>query len=330
MRRGSTKVWQHRNPFEVGSSNSCSRFTHGCAIITREPAPRQESCRTKAKKPGSPAGPHLTFGNTPRARRRSQMVGKSALALFFSLVLLVEGPLSAQLPQWDPSRLQVARAELEDLLQQYRDVVDSPGYSRGLREEANRAADRIEERLSLGDFRVGDAIVLRVEGHPDLPDTIVVENGPSLVLPQMGTISLLGILRSELQDYLTQEIGRYLRDPVVQASSMIRMAVEGGVGNVGFYSFRSDMLLSEALMAAGGLQSAELDKISLRRGSEVLAEGEAVQLALQEGRSLDQLNLRAGDRIVVPIQQPSRIWPEVIRWGVIIGTTSLLGYRIYR
>ena len=110
---------------------------------------------------------------------------------------------------------------------------------------------------------------------------------------------------------------------------MIRMSVEGGVGNVGFYTFRSDMLLSDALMAAGGLQSARLDKISLRRGNEVLAEGEEVQLALQQGRSLDQLNLRAGDRIVVPVQQASRIWPQVFRWGALIASTTLLGYRLY-
>lgn len=247
-------------------------------------------------------------------------------------VLLAGGqaPLTAQVPtNWDPARLHVTRAELEDLLGQYEAVASSEGYSAGVREEARRSAERIRLRLQRGDFRVGDRVVLQVENEEALPDTLVVEPGPSIILPNMGTISLDGVLRSELEQHLTREIGRYIRDPVVHAASMIRLSVEGALGSPGFYTFPSDMLLSEVLMVAGGPREAKLDEIEIKRGEETLAEDEGVQQALQEGRSLDQLNLQAGDRILVPADEPSRFWTTALRWGVIIASTTLLGVRLF-
>lgn len=236
----------------------------------------------------------------------------------------------AQVPtDWDPARLHVTRAELQDLLAQYEAVASSQGYSSGVRAEAQRAAARIRTRLERGDFRVGDRIALRVENETEIPDTLVVEPGPSIVLQNMGTISLDGVLRSELRSYLTEQIGRYVRDPVVHTASLIRLQIEGAVGTQGFYTLPSDMLLSEALMAAGLPQGAKLDEIELKRGDDTLLEDEEVQVALQEGRSLDQLNLQAGDRIVVPEDQPSRIWPQVFRWSAIIASSLLLGFRVF-
>lgn len=254
------------------------------------------------------------------------------VSLCAALLLLagVVAPSKAQVPtEWDPARLQVSRSELEDLLQQYEAVASSEGYSSGIRDQARRAATRLRERLQKGDFRVGDRIWLQVEGEPEIPDTLVVQPGPSIVLEDMGTISLEGVLRSELETYLTDQIGRYIQDPVVHTASMIRLSVEGAVGTPGFFTFPSDMLLSDVLMAAGGPREAKLDEIELKRGDETLMEDANVQTALQEGRSLDQLGLRAGDRIVVPQDQPSQIWPRVFRWSAIIASSLLLGIRLF-
>src|SRR6267154_1476674 len=60
----------------------------------------------------------------------------------------------------------------------------------------------IRTRLEAGDFQTGDRIVIRVEGEAQLTDTFVVSNGPQLDLPQVGTVSLQGVLRSELKSRL--------------------------------------------------------------------------------------------------------------------------------
>ena len=71
-----------------------------------------------------------------------------------------------------------------------------------------------------------------------------------------------------------------------------------------------------------------LEEVEIRRSDELLLEDDDVSSALQDGRSLDQLNLRGGDRIIIPAEGKS-IWPTVIRWGAVIASTTLLGVRIF-
>jgi len=249
------------------------------------------------------------------------------------LAILVPGFLSAQVPPgWDAKTFQMSRAELEELLDRYESVLNSPGYSPELKADAAQSAELIRGRLEQGDFRVGDRIVVRLEGTRagTLPDTLLVEEGPSLDIPNMGVVSLKGVLRSELTDHLTRELGQYIRDPSLTAQSLIRLSVQGAVGTPGFYVFPSEMLLSDVLMMAGGPgPQSDLEDIRVRRGSTELMTGDEVQAALDEGRSLDQLGLQAGDELTVPEKPQQSWWPQVIRWGVVITSTILLGIRIY-
>jgi polysaccharide export outer membrane protein len=256
--------------------------------------------------------------------------GVSILGLL--LAISAAPPLMGQAgPQWDPTRLQVTRAELEELLEQYEAVTGSGGYSAQLRTSAGEAAELIRDRLDNGDFRVGDRIALRIEGEPDLPDTVVVQPGPVLVLPRMGDIPLAGVLRSELQDHLTQQLTRYIRDPVVTVQPMVRLAIEGEVGSPGFYVLPAEMLVSDMLMAAGGpAAGADLRKIRLIRGERVLLDGAELDRAIIDGRSLDQLNVRAGDRFSIGQQSDgSNVWGAVVRYGVPILSLLLFGIRIF-
>lgn len=259
-------------------------------------------------------------------------------SLLFALLAVPLAAGGQQAPvEWDPARLHVTRAELTDLLERYDAVAASSGYSGSIREDARRSAVRVRERLETGDFRVGDRVSLDIQGIPEaaagqepIPDTLVVENGPAINIPNIGRISLHGVLRSELQEYLEAEIGNYIRNPTVRASSMIRITILGNVGNSGFHIFPSDMLLSEAIMAVGGPgQSTDWDDVTIQRANERLYGADEVEEALRVGRSLDQLGLQAGDVIDVPVEEPSRIWPTVFRWTAIVVSTTLLGIRIF-
>jgi hypothetical protein len=250
------------------------------------------------------------------------------LALTLTLPVSVRGQQSPE--DWDPARLHVTRTELQDLLARYEAVANSSAYSGGYRDQAREEATRIRERLEQGDFRVGDRIWLQVEGETELPDTLVVEPGPSITLPDIGNIPLKGVLRAELQEHLTKELARYIQEPKVRTQSMVRLQLQGQIGTPGFYVLPSDMLLSDALMEAGApSREADMDKIKLERGPETLMEGEQVAKALQDGRSLDQLGLRAGDLIEVPEKPNRRIWSQVFRYGAIITSSLLLGIRIF-
>lgn len=169
------------------------------------------------------------------------------------------------------------------------------------RADAAREAAGIRQRLAEGDFKVGDRIVLVVEGEPALSDTFTVGLGSALTLPAIGEVSLTGVLRSELQSYLKRRLGESLRDPVVRARAYIRLSIEGAVTRPGFYGVPADALLSDALMAAGGpTGEADLRKVRIERDGRTVWEGKPLQQALAQGRTIDDAGLIAGDRYIVP------------------------------
>lgn len=245
-------------------------------------------------------------------------IARHAVGLTLGLLLLSAGGLHAQLPtQWDPNRLQVTRQGLEELLSQYEQADKSGAYSADLKARARYEASLIRTRLEEGDFQVGDQIQLVVEGQESLSDTFPVLTGRVISLPMIGQIPLKGVLRSELEPYLTKELSRYIRDPVVHARSLIRVLVTGEIGQPGFYVVPAEELLSDAIMAAGGPSAdAKLTEVRIERGTHTIWDGPPLQKAIAEGRTMDQLSLQAGDQIIIPRKANSNVW-DVLRIGLI-------------
>lgn len=231
------------------------------------------------------------------------------------LLLTIGGP-SAALAQasLEPvgGGVQITREELEQRLAQYRQTAESSAYSSDFRAIAEEEAALIEQRLEEGDFKVGDQISLRVEGEDALTGTFVVTNDRTLELPVIGSIPLEGVLRSELQAHLKEELSRYIRNPRVLARGHFRVTITGAIGKAGFYVVPAEAVLTDVLMSAGGpAPNAELTKIRIERDGEPIWKGEALQQAITDGRTLDQLSLVAGDHIVVPRDSPP-IWRNVL------------------
>ena len=149
--------------------------------------------------------------------------------------------------------------------------------------------------------RVGDRVLLRVDGNPQLSDTFEVGAGPSVLLPAIGPVPLAGVARDTLTSYFTGVLSRYLRDPVVHAELLIRVGVVGEVGRPGYYSVPDDLLFSDLLMHAGGpTKEANVHKMKLERGSEVRWEGEKVNEAVTGQKTLAELGLQSGDQVEIP------------------------------
>jgi protein involved in polysaccharide export with SLBB domain len=246
--------------------------------------------------------------------------------MFFGLAMLLLMPCGApaQIPiDADPRGTIRTRAELQLLLEQYQDVLASPAYSEAAKAAIRQNAARVQDRLDNGDFKVGDRIALDVEGETALPDTVTVETGPMITLPLFGDIPLAGVLRSEIEDHLTRELGRFIRNPVVRAEGLLRVSIQGSVGSPGFYVVPANMLLSEALMVAGGPGTSNLDGLRIERGTERLMEGDDLREAVRQGRTLDQLNLQAGDQIYLP-PTSGGIWGRLPMIAGIVGSLSFL------
>ncbi|MBI1722755.1 MAG: polysaccharide biosynthesis/export family protein [Gemmatimonadetes bacterium] len=229
---------------------------------------------------------------TPRA---------ALLAASFLFLLSARGAAQRTIDS-DPTRVLVTRQQLQEQLNQLEQAAESGVYSSALRSRARHEAELIRTRLAEGDFQVGDRLVLAVEGERALGDTFTVEIGRVITLTNIGPIPLAGVLRSEAKDYLRERIARYIRDPVVSVRSLIRVSILGDVNRPGFYTIPTEALVEDVLMVAGGpARTAKLLAIRIERGEkEQVWEGQALQQAIAEGRTVDGLSLRAGDRFFVP------------------------------
>jgi protein involved in polysaccharide export with SLBB domain len=263
-------------------------------------------------------GPTRPCGSISRLR------GGAIVLAVASLAFLPPNPAFAQVPvEWDAAREQMSRVELENLLEQIRENLASTAYSGRLREQLQQNAEMIQRRLEVGDFQVGDRIVLLVEGEPDLSDTLTVRAGPGLSVPVVGDVTLRGVLRSELEEHLARELGRFYRNPRVRAHALIRISVIGEVESPGFFVVPAEGLVTDALMVAGGpTREARLGELRVERGSVRIWDGELLQEAVIQGRTLDQMNIQAGDRIVVPRGVTRTGWE---RFQIIAASVGALG-----
>jgi hypothetical protein len=168
------------------------------------------------------------------------------------------------------------------------------------RQQKQMQAATIRARLRDGDFDVGDRILLSVRGDSLVSDTVTVRAGRMIRLENIPDISLQGVLRSELQDYLTTQLTRYIKHPEVQTTSLVRVAVMGAVNKPGYYQVPADIAMADAIMMAGGpTQNADVSKTQLKRGTDVLYSSELLGQEVAKGATLDQLNIRPGDQIEI-------------------------------
>jgi protein involved in polysaccharide export with SLBB domain len=253
----------------------------------------------------------------------------SACALLVAATVFSFAGLAAQeIPAVDARRPVATRAELQHTLEEAEALANSDAYSASFREDKRQEAALIRERLLEGDFYVGDQILITVTGDSGSSGTRVVGPGRVVTLPGLPDIPVRGVLRSEIEPYLIEQVSRFVRDPQIKARPLIRLTFMGAVGKPGFYQMDADKMLSDALMDAGGIgNGTELKKSKITRGEEVILDGDAFDKAVTDGVNLDQLNLRAGDVIDVG-QKKNKDWFTTLRTFAVIPALILSSYGI--
>jgi protein involved in polysaccharide export with SLBB domain len=271
-------------------------------------------------------------------------IALAALAALFGAAALPFLPplVWAQQPNGDARRMQATRPELEATLERLRQLGRSGPVPAWLDAESSYVHTRLDE----GDFRAGDRVLLAVEDptlgtdrpptagksqEQQLSDTFTVGVGQEILLPVVGAVSLRGTLRSELEPVVTRAIGRYLRDPVVHARPLVSVGVTGEVARPGFYGLAPDAVVSAVLNAAGGpTKDAKMDKLKIERDGRALFQGKTLRRAIEQGATLDALQLRSGDQLIVPsklhgdMYEPLRFFAVLLSIPVTIYTLTHL------
>jgi protein involved in polysaccharide export with SLBB domain len=266
---------------------------------------------------------------SPQSKKGLTMFQSVSLRFICSLLVVLASVTLAEAQTTETSpRLHATRAELEQLLAVYEQRASAAGISAEQRISSEADAAMVRRRLQEGDFQPGDEVTVFVDGHPEISAAYTVDPTRSIMVPGVGAIPLRGVLRSELDEYLGNYLAQYVRDPRVRAASTIRVMVLGSVGKPGFYSVPSHALVTDVIDVAGGTgANSRLTQIRIERDGRRLMPESELQDAIIEGRTLDQLNVRAGDRIVVPRARSVQV-REALGWVGAVGSVVWLVYRI--
>ena len=241
-------------------------------------------------------------------------------------LLLLTGTAAAQTPPSVEQRPQATRAQLDSTLVEIDKIIASPAYSADLKRQKQMEAAMIRERLREGDFQVGDqlsislSVPIQPAGQPMNNQVFTVGPNQMLQINDIPEIPLRGVLRSEVKDYLTEQLRRLFKDQTVQVVPTIRLTILGGVPQPGFYQLPADMPLPDVIMKVGGpTQTTKLEESYIKRGTEVLWGEEEVAAAITAGTTLDQLNLRAGDELIIGMEKKSDMLTTLRTYALIPG-----------
>jgi len=263
----------------------------------------------------------------------SIVVTLNRFACWLAVAVLASAAVPARAEGQDLRRAIASRQELQASLVELEQYIASSGYSGRLRDEKRREAAMIRARLDDGDLQVGDQIDLAVSGETTLTAIFPVVAGRILALPGLPEIPLKGVLRSEAKDYLTAQIGKYIREPQVRVRTLIRLSVYGSVRSPGFYQVPADALATDAFMLAGGPASdVDPNKALVRRSGQEIWPRDSFRDAMQRGLTLDQLNLRAGDELILdPKRRPGTGFNPYMILGALgaLSTTIYLFGRVF-
>lgn len=230
-------------------------------------------------------------------------------------------------------RAMVTRVELQASLDEINRDLASSAYSASLKATKQLDAAAIKERLADGDFHNGDQIRVYILAEPGLSGTYTVNAQREITLPSGATISVAGILRSEVEAYLSTQFKRFVNQPTVTATPYIRISMFGGVNKPGFYYVPANTLLSDAIMsdsfANGPANNVRWKKSKILREDQMVVDGTEFSDAIYRGRTLDQLNVQAGDEINVAVRPPTAIFFRILAVVSAVGGLVYLAIRIF-
>lgn len=191
-----------------------------------------------------------------------------------------------------------------------------------------------EVQALLGDAEVykigpGDVIGIVVYDHPEIafsaipattvadPSSVspapgfVVSNTGQLTFPYSGTVRAAGMTVQELEDTLTQRLGRVFKNPQlsvrVQAFRSKRVYVEGEVANRGLQVFTDiPMTLPEAISRAGGiLPGGDRSFVTITRNG-VTTPIDLMAMA-EAGVDPSRIPLKSGDMVTVRSREERKV-----------------------
>jgi protein involved in polysaccharide export with SLBB domain len=153
-------------------------------------------------------------------------------------------------------------------------------------------------------LNVGDVVSISLTGSVQGSAEFTIDRDGKIFLPNIGTVSLIGVRYRDLKDRISAAVGRQYRgyDVSVSISSLrgVRVYVTGFAVNPGAYTVSSLSTLVNALLKAGGPDSGgSFRSAKLYRNGKEVADFDLYQLLRDGNRATDPI-LQNEDVIFIP------------------------------
>jgi polysaccharide biosynthesis/export protein len=165
-------------------------------------------------------------------------------------------------------------------------------------------------RFLLNRYVINPVIVLSLTGlRPDLSFQAQISPEGTIVVPQVGIVSIQGLSLAEAQEKIRLALSRVTPDPAIAVSLAaprpVQVTISGEVFRPGIYPVGSSTpRVADALLIAGGSTlNADLRQVQVRRkllDGSVISQNIDLYGALQNGGTVPSLRLQDGDAVIVP------------------------------
>ena len=248
-------------------------------------------------------------------KRKNQWSGKLAFLILFTLGV-VRSVTAQKAPVGGEQR--ATRAQLSELLTS---VEQKATAARGKDRPVLLAEiSAIKSRLTGGDFRPGDRFVMTLRQDSVRSDTLVVRDSLRVAVLNLPDFSVVGVLRSELEDRLSAHVARFLKNAEVRTTQLTRVAVTGAVRNPGFYYVAPDRPINDLLTSAGGpAGDADFAKMTVSRIGKTILKAKETKRAIEDGLTLEALDIQSGDSVHVPLKRKLD-WQVIFRLAIVVSS----------
>ena len=154
----------------------------------------------------------------------------------------------------------------------------------------------------------GDEILLQAYGQIGFDLHLTVDRSGQIQIPKVGSVRVAGLQYSELQPFLTRQVGKYFRNFTLNANlgqlRTLQVFVTGAARRPGNFTVSSLSTLVNAVFAVGGpAADGSMRAIELRRNGQVVTTLDMYDL-LVHGSQAGDASLLPGDIIYFPPAGP--------------------------
>jgi len=216
-------------------------------------------------------------------------------------------------------RALASRTELTALADSIERALARSGIPDKRRRAMSADLERQRQRLAIGDILPGDRILLRYVTETARQDTVVVSPESMLALSGMPPIRMGGLLWSEVESHLRDQVSPLVLNARVSAVPLVSIGVLGSVTRPGYFLVPITASIAESIMAAGGpTADADPNGIAMKHGGRDRWNRATMIAASQNQLSLASLGATNGDAFIV-----NKASPPFDR-GFLIGVVGLL------